>query len=1069
MKFYFKKSLIISMCTVLVLCYVPQLFAVSLENSEIMQQRKKITGTVIDSTGEPVIGANVLEKGTSNGVITNLDGQFELNIQSGAIVEISFIGYVTQEFKIVNQSILNVTLQEDAQALDEVVVVGYGVQKKKLVTGATVQVKGDNLQKLSTTSAFTALQSQTPGVNITQSSGQPGEGFKVNIRGLGTIGNSAPLYVIDGVAGGDLNSLNPADIESIDVLKDAASAAIYGARAANGVILVTTKQGKVGKISVTYDGYIGWQNFYKMPELLNAKQYMEVMDALSFNQDNDMVYDWKSYMPEELYNSYMDGSNPGTNWMKLMRNENAPLQNHSLNVIGGNEMSKVSLGVSYTSQEGIFGKPVQSDYERTTVRLNSEHVIYRNKDFDVITLGENFFYNYNTKHGIAIGNQYDNDISNALRGVPIVPAYNNNGDFFMYDDFRDYGLFNYSLELGNPLADMYYKRGHNITKKHSLNMTAYLKIQPIKNLIFKSQFNYKMSSNSYRQYIPEYIINPQKNAQNLAAKTTQSGGQGWNYSVENTLSYIFNINRHNIDVMVGQSFEKSGMGESMSATSTNLLFQGWNYAWLTNAQSTTPTVSGSPWGEGALASFFGRVNYNYDETYMASVILRTDGSSNFARGHRWGTFPSFSAGWVISNEKFMEKTNVWLDFLKLRASWGQNGNCNIDNFQYLATVSFDNTAAYSFGDKVDGYLQGSYPDILANENISWEISEQFDIGIDARFLNNRLNVALDWYNKKTKDWLVVAPVLASMGNNAPYINGGDVENRGFELALGWNDHIGKSFTYGANINLAFNKNEITRIANSEGIIYGPTDVISTNTASIYRCEVGCPIGYFWGYNTAGVFQNQADIDDWLAAGNPTLQTKPQPGDLKFVNSNGDTIIDDDDKTMIGNPHPDYTLGLSLNFGYKGFDLSLTANGAFGHQIARSYRQFTNGRQQNYTTEVFRYWHGEGTSNKYPRLTAGNVGVNWQNPSDIFIKNADFLRMQNITFGYDFKNLWKTMPFSQVRFYVTAQNLFTITGYKGMDPEVGASGDETDYSWGSGVDLGFYPTPRTILIGVNLKF
>ncbi|WP_319503966.1 TonB-dependent receptor [Bacteroides graminisolvens] len=1063
-----KTALIAKICLSFLIGGVPSAFATLPVAVETTQQNGKVTGTVVDQYGESVIGANVLQKGTTNGVITDIDGNFVLNVPRGATLEVSFVGYVTQSVKVTGPTI-KIVLVEDSKALEEVVVVGYGVQKKKLVTGATVQVKGEQLAALNTTSALTAMQSMSPGVNITQSSGQPGEGFKVNIRGLGTVGSYAPLYVIDGITGGDINSLNPSDIESIDVLKDAASCAIYGARGANGVILVTTKQGKIGKIQVTYDGYFGWQNSPKMPELLNAKQYMEVQDLIMFNQGGEAI-DWEGKLSSGLYNSIMDGSYQGTNWLKLIHNDDAPITNHALNVVGGNDMSKFSLGVSYTSQEGIYGRPVQSDFERTSVRLNSDHVLWKKGDLDVISLSENMTYNYKTKSGIGIGNQYWNDISNVLRANPITPAYNESGDIFAYDDLLASGIFGIIPGAGNPLGDMIYNRGNNISKNHALNMSATLKIQPIKNLVWRSQFNYKMSSNSYRQYVPKYKINPSVNSQAQSDRTQQSASQGWSYSWENTLNYKFSIDTsHNIDLLAGTSIEKWGMGESMEATNSGGLWSDWDHAWLDNMKDVgTASATGSPWGEGGLASFFGRVNYDYKEKYMFSAIVRHDGSSNFASGNRWGTFPSFSAGWVMTNEEFMKDLSNWLDFLKLRASWGQNGNCNVAGFQYLATVSFDKTAAYAFNNQVNNPQTGGYANKLPNADITWETSEQLNFGFDARLFRSRLGVAFDWYKKTTKDWLVNAPVLGHYGTGAPDINGGDVENTGIELALNWNDKAGKEFTYTVGVNMAYNKNEVTRIANAEGILHGPSNVLSQGTTEMYRAEVGQPIGYFWGYKTAGVFQNAAEIDAWKAAGNATMSSNPVPGDLIFVDLNGDKAITDADKTNIGNPHPDLTAGLNLNFGYKGFDLTIAGYGAFGHQIAKSYRKFGDGQYDNYTTDVYDTWHGEGTSNKLPRLVPGN-NYNYLNISDIYMEDADFFRLQNITLGYDFKKLFPRAPFQQARLYVTAQNLFTITGYSGMDPEVGASGDETNYSWGSGIDLGFYPSPRTFLVGVNLKF
>ena len=755
-----KTTLFLGACMAFQLGGIPQMLAAPSTSMEVMQQTKRITGTVKDATGMEVIGANVIVKGTTNGVITDLDGKFSLEAVPGSIIEISYIGYMTQEIPVTAQtSDLQITLKEDSQSLDEVVVVGYGVQKKKLVTGATLQVKGENIQKLNTTNPLGALQSQSPGVNIVANSGQPGKSFDINIRGAGTNGSTTPLYIIDGVEG-DINSLSPADIESLDVLKDAASAAIYGSRAANGVVLITTKQGKQGKLQVSYDGYVGFQNVYKMPDLLNAKEYMAVMDQLNFNTGNQ-PYTWTNYMSQEQYNRYMSGEDEGTNWLDAIRNKNAITTSHSLNLAGGTERSKFSTGVSYTKQEGTLGKPVASDYQRFTVRMNSEHILWKEGDLDIITFGENLYYNHNESSGISEGNQYGNDISWMLRANPLVPIYNENGDYYMYDDLNKAGWFNYNSYTSNPIAAMVNSsRGNNKSKNYGLTMVGYLKVQPIKGLVYKGQVSYKQNSSSYRGYSPAYKLT--STDQKLTNEVTQNMTTGWDWQIENTLSYTFNIEKHNFDVLVGQSFKKSGfgMGEYLEATANDLLFSDWDRAYISNSMASQPTsAKGYPTGDNALASFFGRINYNFNEKYMASVILRTDGSSNFARGKRWGTFPSVSAGWVVSNEDFMENTHDWMDFLKIRASWGQNGNCNIDNFQYFSTVAFDHLGQYSFGNNKGTATQGGYASIMPNEDVTWETSEQLDLGLDARFLSGRLSLNFDWYNKKTKDLLIVAPIL----------------------------------------------------------------------------------------------------------------------------------------------------------------------------------------------------------------------------------------------------------------------------------------------------------------------
>jgi len=1042
----------------------------AVETAGVEQSTRRITGSIVDQTGEAVLGASILEKGTTNGTTTDFDGNFTLDVRSGATLVVSYIGYKTQEVRVGNQSTLRIVMEEDSESLEEVVVMGYGVQKKKLVTGATVQVTGEKLAAQNTTSPLAAMQASSPGMQIQQSSGQPGEGFKVTIRGMGTIGSYEPLYVIDGVPGGNINNLNASDIESIDVLKDAASCAIYGARGANGVVLVTTKQGKQGKAQVSYDGFYGVQNSPRMPELLTAKEYMNVQDMININMGK-AANDWQSILSADLYKSIMDGTYTGTNWMEEIYNADAPIQNHSVNIVGGTDMSKYSYGLSYTGQEGIFGYPRQSQYDRTTVRINTEQVLWRKGKLDIITFGENMTYTYSTKQGIGIGNQYWNDISNALRANPIVPVRNADGNYSEYADIAATGLWSLNSYFTNPVAALTYSsRGNNHSQNHNLNLSAHLLIQPIKNLVWKSQFNYIMSAGSYRDYSMKY------NLTNYDFRSTdavsQSGWAGWNWSWENTVNYKFNVAElHHFDLLVGNALEHSGFGENMGGSnSTGAWPNDWTHAYIDNMTDVgVATASGSTWGDSGLVSFFGRVNYDFNEKYMASIILRHDGSSNFARGHRWGTFPSVSAGWVMTNEDWMEGAQGALDFFKLRASWGQNGNCNVSNFQYLATVAIgQDDGGYSFGTGSGShstYSPGGYADKLANADISWETSEQLDLGFDARFLDNRLGLNFDWYRKMTKDWLVQAPVMGHFGANPPYINGGDVLNQGYEVALSWNDNIGKDFTYGLNANMAYNKNRVVRIANDEGIIHGPGSVVQ-GIDEMYRAEVGMPIGYFWGYQTEGVFQNQQEIDDWVAAGKPTMTANPQAGDLKFVDLDSDGSLDSKDKTYLGDPNPDFTAGFGINLGYKGFDLSVSGYGAFGQQVFKAWRRYSDSQYDNFDTSVYNYWHGEGTSNTLPRLTAG-TDPNFMQNSDIFIEDADYFKIQNITFGYDFKRAWKKAPFQQARVYVQAQNFFCFTNYSGMDPEIGSSGGFD--SWASGIDLGFYPAAKSLLVGLNLKF
>ena len=1040
----------------------------------VQQATKKITGTVVDAMG-PVIGASILEKGTTNGTVTDFDGNFSLNVKPGATIVVSFIGFETQEIKVGDQSNFNITLKDDNAVLEEVVVIGYGVQKKKLVTGATVQVKGDDIAKLNTTNALAAMQSQTPGVSIVQSSGQAGSGFKVNIRGIGTIGDSAPLYVIDGVAGGDINSLNPSDIESIDVLKDAASAAIYGARAANGVILVTTKQGKAGKMQISYDGYVGWQYLAKKPDVLNAKEFMYAQDLIAFNDGLDFKK-WENMIPAETYQKIMNGSWEGTNWLDESYHKGAMVQNHAIGLNGGNDMSKFSLGFAYTKQKGIFGGRNQSEYERYNARLNSDHVLLKVNDLEAIKIGENMTFSHTSNGGIDTGSMYWNNMHDLLVGNPLIPAYDANGNYMTNAEQQAAG-YNLGTNPPNPLANADTKGlGLHASKGWNLFMSAYLQIQPIKDLIFKSQFAYRYWSGSYRSMTRIHAIGTDVATQDAASQSLNIGSS---ISWENTLAYTKQLGDHNINVVIGNTIQKNTYGENLNGSGKNNLFESdWDRAWVGNTQPTqfADVYNAENWvksqyqGDWSLASFFGRASYNYAEKYMAQFTLRADGSSNFAPGKRWGYFPSASIGWVITNEKFMEKTASWLDFLKLRASWGQNGNQSISNFQYLTTFAFSSASGYYYGKGAHTTpTTGGYADVLQNPDVTWETSEQIDLGIDARFFGGRLGLAFDWYSKKTKDWLLRAPILSVYGLNAPYVNGGDVENKGIEIGLNWNDHIGNDFTYGVNFNLAYNKNEVTKINNGEGIIHGPGSVLIQGSDEVFRAQVGEPIGFFYGMKTAGVFQNQEEINAWKAKYTDNIHGgNPQPGDLIFVDTDGNNIIDLNDRCNIGDPHPDFTAGMNINLGYKGFDFSATAAGAFGHQILRSTNNDSNMADNLSQKLVYGSWRGEGTSNFLPKLN-NLKNINFMTMSEIWLEDANYVKIQNITLGYDFKQLWKSCPLSQLRVYVAANNLFTITKYSGMDPELGSDGGNNGFGWAAGIDNGFYPTPRTYMVGVNLKF
>jgi len=1048
-----------------------------------------IKGTVNDENGEPVIGATVKVKETQKGTITDFDGNYSIEAASNATLVFSYVGYVTQEVKVGGKSTLNITMKEDNTTLNDVVVIGYGTMKKKLVTGATVQVKGDDIAKLNTTNALEAMQSSTPGVQITSASSQPGKGYKVYIRGMGTIGDSQPLYVIDGVAGGNLDGINPNDIESIDVLKDAASAAIYGSRAANGVILVTTKQGKVGKVEITYNGAFGWSNAYKRPQLLNAQQFLTIMDEYGFNTSGKKV-NFADYMPQSILDKVASGWE-GTDWWKEFENKNALQQNHSITLTGGSELSKFSMSYTYTGNEGIMGADKASYYKRHTIRMNSDHVLLKAKDFDAITIGENISISYNRSHDLAEDGMYWSYIHSLLQTNPLVPIYDEDGN--LYNHVK-YGAGWNDYWFSNPYEGLSKGGFNSMAESRNVNTsaTAFLTIQPIKGLKFRSQFNYNWGSGAYRSFgVPR---SPSAGSGTVTSySVSQSSWLSTNWSIENTLTYdLPMLGGHKISAMVGQSFQSTGWSTNLSGSnsandgSQYATLKDWNSAYLKNFSTDlgNATLSGYPNDEEYLASWFGRATWDWNETYMATVTLRYDGSSIFNKGKRWGWFPSVSAGWVVTNEKFMEKTKSWLDFFKLRASWGQNGNNRIAKYQYLATIAQSGSAGdsgYKFSDNMDFTLNGkpnvgAYANIVPNPDVTWETSEQLDLGFDARFLDSRLGLTFDWYKKTTKDWLIVAPRVAIEGTNPAYINGGDVRNTGVEIAVTWNDRIGKDFSYNVGVNFATNKNKVTRIANETGYINGGGSILSQGTEYIYRAQVDKPIGYFYGMSYSGIWQNQAEIDAARAAGKAVLDNA-QPGDCIWDDWNGDGVItyaeakdangnDICDRHEIGNPNPDVTLGINLGLAWKGLDFAVNGAGAFGMQIMRSYRSFSDSWWHNYDTTIFDRWHGEGTSNTVPRISGtGHANTNYV--STRYMEDADYFKIKTVTLGYDFKKLWKSCPLQQLRLYVQAQNLITFTGYTGLDPEVGNSAGAD--GWASGIDLGLYPPSRTYLVGATIKF
>ena len=1018
---------------------------------------KTVTGKVLSaSDNEPLLGATVIVQGKQGGSVTDLDGNFSIEANDGQTLVVSYIGFITQRVKV-NGDNLVIKLEEEANSLNDVVVIGYGVQKKKLVTGANINVKGDDIAKLNTSNPLQALQGQTPGMTIISQSGQPGSGLKVNIRGMGTINGSDPLYIIDGIRG-DIASLNPADIESIDVLKDAASAAIYGSQSANGVVLITTKSGKEGRAVVSFDGYVGWQNKPRSVKMLNAHEYMTILDEQAINSGKQ-PYDWSAY--KSIYNA--DGRVIDTDWVDQMFRKNAQTGSYNIGVTGGSKTGNYALTLGYMNQEGIVGGKEVSNYERYNFRVNSDWQV---KPW--LKIGEQVSFIYTKNRGVSVGNAYNNTLKGAFGMSPLIPVYgkNNYKSPYLNTKFMDWQDVQ---AMGNPYGLMM-TNTNNENNAARFSANVYADAEWLKDLHFRTVVGYEYYSSDYRNFTPIYEFSDYSRNINQT-RVSQNASHNHQLTWTNTLSYSWKWKTHSLNALVGtEAYQFSGIGVSAGQGKLKSGFDDWSHAYISNGTASSPedglSASGAPALKQRMFSYFGRAGWNWKETYMLNATLRADASSKFARGNRWGYFPSVSAGWLVSNEHFWKPVANVLDYFKLRVSWGQVGNQNIGDLMFVSPIT---TAGvyYLFGNQYGAAAQapfyGAYESRLANEKVKWETSEQIDLGFDARAIDGRLNINFDWYYKTTKDWLVVAPILATAGTGAPYINGGDVKNTGVEVGLSWSDRIGKDLHYYVNVNGAYNHNEVGNIPTEDGIIHG-TDgngQLYDNSTEFYRASNGRPIGYFWGYKTAGVFQNQQDINDWIAAGNGVLQSDVQPGDVKYYDIDHNGVINDADKVNLGNGMPDFTYGFTLGFDYKGFDFNVTANGMVGNDIVQAYRNVGT-KTANYTTEVLSRWTGEGTSNKYPRVTENNI--NWQF-SDLFIHDGSFLRVSNITLGYDFVKILKTQLFSQARLYFQIQNALTFTKYNGMDPEIGYGVN----SWASGIDLGYYPRPRTILVGVNLKF
>ena len=1004
------------------------------------QSQSTVSGIVTDASGEGIAGVAVIVKGTTTGTSTDMKGAYTIRASKSDVLVFSFLGYKTQEVAVHNRMGIDVRLASDAQLVDEVVVVGYGVQKKSLVTGAISSVKGSALETTGIMRADDALAGKTAGVQVVSNSGQPGSDVQIYIRGIGTNGTATPIYIVDGMAVSGIEYLNPGDIESIEVLKDAAASAIYGARGGNGVVLITTRRSKDGQWSVNYDFSYGIQNIARKIDVLNAREYAIIQNEAAANSGATLLF------TDEQIASFRQG----TDWQEAILNRNAGVQRHNVRVSAGTARSSFNGSASYLNQDGILAEG-KSNFKRYTINLAAEHKLLRN---DALTVGENVVVSHVKKQSVTQNSSTAGPLVGALNMDPLTPVY----DPYQTDElYGGFGVSKYvSQEVVNPVARIYYSNGRTLYTTMKGSVFAELK--------FLNDFRLRGSAGADITWTDGFGYSPMYKLNSTTGNTSANGAsqsydQNRRFSYEGYLTWghVYD-GRHDVSAMIGASLlQRSSL--SLSASRNDLKIDDEDHAYISMATNSSASASGGPGNPSAIVSFFGRVNYAYDNRYMLTATVRRDGSSRFGPNNRFGTFPSVSVGWNVANESFLRDVR-WLDALKFRASWGQNGNENIGDFAYLATISTYGLG-YSFGSQnANGSLAvGAAPVKVVNPDLKWETSEQTDIGLDVR-LFGCLGLTFDYYVKKTKDLLVTTPVPLMLGNSFPTANAGNVKNSGVEFAVDFQRQFGK-WNIAVNGNISYNKNRVTYVGTDTGYVTGST--VQGITGAVTRMEAGHAMSYFWGYKTLGIFQNQAEIDAWVNSKGVQIQPDARPGDFRYQDTDDNGTIDDNDRVDLGNPFPKVTFGLNVNVSAYGFDLGITSAGQAGNKIFSVLRR-PDLTMSNYGAWVLDRWHGEGTSNSIPRVAHNDTNLNWTRPSDFYLRDGDFWRIRNITLGYTV-NIPEKYYLRKVRVFASVDNAFTFTKYDGYDPEVGNGGSIL----GSGIDRGVYPRPRTVSVGLNLTF
>lgn len=995
----------------------------AIKDLHAQQQAKTVTGTVTDVSGEPIIGANIRIKGTTTGTITDIDGNFSIEAEPQSVIEVSYIGYLTQETVINNQKSIRFLLKEDTKTLDEVVVIGYGVQKKADLTGSVANINTEKLNTQSNANIGQALQGKIAGVDIVSQGGAPGSGTRIMVRGIGTLNNASPLYIVDGMNMNSIDHINPNDIASIDVLKDASSAAIYGSRAANGVIIVTTKEGSntEGKPIIDLSVNLGISTASKFLDMLDAKGWAEVT-TIARQAIGKPALD----MATDLANK------PDNDWQDIMFRP-ALMQNYNLAVKGGGKYSTYYTGLGYFNQDGIVKG---TNYQRYNIQSKNDY------KRGIFSAGTNLIISFS----------HDKPLHQELRGGMIGTILQSVPTLEKYDDTREGGYggtYGDVVNIPHPLAII----DDNIMDRYNENVkifaNLYAQIELFKGLKYKLNLTPDFSFERYKNYLNKYDFGL---ATNSITQLTERQRRRRNILVENLLTFDRTFGEHKISALAGYTYQDSrfrhiqAYGEGLPQGLEEI-----------DAATTNRSNEGNSW-RSVLTSILGRVFYSYQNKYLFTATIRRDGSSKFGKNNRYGYFPSFSLGWNVAEEKFMENVH-WLDQLKLRGGYGVLGNQEIDNYQYSSTI----TTGINYPDGNGGLLQGAFPKNFANPDIKWEETAMTNVGIDFMAFNNRLSLTADYYVKNTKDILLTVPIpISSGGANDPIRNAGKIRNNGFEFNLGWMDQPNPDISYGINLIGSFNKNKVIAMGSESGSIKGGSTNQNITTS---ETKAGYPIGGYWLISTAGYFNSQEEVDAYAKDGKK-IQPAAEPGDIKFVDANNDGVINDDDRVFQGSPFPDFTFALNGNMRYKNFDLSIGLQGVLGNKIYNATRQTLEDvtKGSNFLASCLDYWTPENKNASHPRLTWDDPNRNTRAESDRYLENGSYLRLRSVQLGYTFPQTWFKGAIQHARVYINAENLFTITSYSGYSPDVNA--DNANYR---GFDNFIYPTNRTFMLGLNVTF